>query len=341
MLSTKIALLLTLSLVATSFSSAKNLLKTSTSKGVLLVANKKDQTLSLIDPVAGKELATVAEEAVTGHEVAASADGRTAYVPIYGDSGVGRAGTDGRDILVIDIASRKVTGKIDFGHGVRPHCAVYEPKKNLLYVTTELDKTVSVIDPRTLKVLYSIPTGQTESHMLTITRDGRRGYTANVGPGTVSVLDLEARKTLAVIEVSPTIQRVSLSADDRYAFTTDQTKPRVAVIDTTANRVKTWIDLPSIGFSSATTGDGRWLIVTMPKVNKVAAINLRTMKVEHLIDVPSTPQAVIVRPDNAEAYISCDQSHKIAVINLSDWKASKLIDAGQGADGLAWAPISE
>ena len=35
--------------------------------------------------------------------------------------------------------------------------------------------------------------------MLAITRDGRRGYTSNVGPGTVSVLDLEAKKLLAVI----------------------------------------------------------------------------------------------------------------------------------------------
>ena len=61
--------------------------------------------------------------------------------------------------------------------------------------------------------------------MLAITHDGRRGYTANVGPGTVSVLDLEARKTLAVIPISGQTQRISLSADDRMAFTSrpDQT----------------------------------------------------------------------------------------------------------------------
>ena len=51
--------------------------------------------LSLIDPEAGKQVATVPVDGVTGHEVAASPDGKTAYVPIYGDSGVGRPGTDG------------------------------------------------------------------------------------------------------------------------------------------------------------------------------------------------------------------------------------------------------
>src|SRR5207245_559618 len=107
-------------------------------------------------------------------------------------------------------------------------------------VTTTLDNSVSVIDPHTLKIVGSIPTGQAESHMLAIARDGRRGYTANVGPGTVSVLDLEKRKTVKVIPVAGQIQRISLSVDDRSVFTSDQMKPRLAVIDTGTLRVKTW-----------------------------------------------------------------------------------------------------
>ena len=69
----------------------------------------------------------------------------------------------------------------------------------MLYVTTELDQAVTVIDPKTLKIVAKIPTGQAESHMLAISRDGKRGYTANVGPGTVSVLDLQARKMLTIM----------------------------------------------------------------------------------------------------------------------------------------------
>src|ERR1700751_3787459 len=61
---------------------------------LLLVANQHDHNLSLIDPAAGKQVATVPVDGVTGHEVAASPEGKTAYVPIYGDSGVGRPGTD-------------------------------------------------------------------------------------------------------------------------------------------------------------------------------------------------------------------------------------------------------
>ena len=58
----------------------------SSPKGLLLVANKSDQTLGLIDPQTGHQVATVAEGGVTGHEVIASPDGKRAFVPIYGNS---------------------------------------------------------------------------------------------------------------------------------------------------------------------------------------------------------------------------------------------------------------
>ena len=307
------------------------------SASMLLIANKGEQTLGLVDPQGGKQVATVAESGITGHEVIASPDGRTAYVPIYGNSGVGKPGTDGSGIDVIDIASRKVTGKIDFGHGVRPHCPLIGPNDGMLYVTTELDKTISIIDPKTLKIVGSIPTGQPESHMLTIAPDGKRGYTANVGPGTVSVLDMENRKTLEVIPVSGQVQRIAVSTDGKFVFTSDQTKPQMAVIDTATNKIKTWIPLPGLGYGSAATPDGKWLVVAVPTAKKVAVVDLATMKVAHEIDVPAAPQESLVRPDGQMAYVSCDASRKIAAIRTSDWTVEKMIDAGAGADGLAWA----
>lgn len=306
-------------------------------QAVLLVANKVDQTLGIIDPRAGQQIATVAEGGTTGHEIAASPDGRTAYVPIYGNSGVGKPGTDGQNMIVVDIASRKVVGNVDFGHGVRPHCAVFGPKDGLLYVTTELDKAIAVIDPHTLKIVGSIPTGQPESHMLAITPDGKRGYTANVGPGTVSVVDMQGRKTITVIPVSGEVQRIAISPDGKMAFTSDQTKPQLAVIDTASNKIRNWIPLPAAGYGAATTPDGRWLVVAVRTANKVAVVDLNAMKVTHLIDVPAAPQEVLVRTDGRVAYVSCDASHKIAAIRTSDWTVQKMIEAGPGADGLAWA----
>jgi DNA-binding beta-propeller fold protein YncE len=306
-------------------------------KGMLVVANKGDNALGLIDVAAGKQVAEVAEGGVTGHEVIASRDGKLAYVPIYGNSGVGMPGTDGSNMVVIDLASRKVVGNVDFGKGVRPHCPLFGPRNGLLYVSTELEKAIAIIDPSTLKIVGSIPTGQEQSHMFTITRNGHRAYTANVGPGTVSVLDLDARKVLDIIPVSGQVQRISLSVDDKLVFTSDVTKPQLAVIDTATNKIKTWIPMPGLGYGSAPTQDGKWLVIALPLVNKVAAIDLRTMQVAHTMDVPTKPQEVLIAPDGKTAYVSCDQSAKVAVINVADWTVKGMIDAGKGVDGLAWA----
>lgn len=312
----------------------------SAGNGLLLVANKGDNSLGIIDPVAGKQIAEIPEGGVTGHEITASSDGKLAYVPIYGNSGVGQPGTDGSNMVVIDIAARKIVGNLDFGKGVRPHLPVLGPKNGLLYVSTEIEKAITIIDPATLKIVGLVPTGQEQSHMFAITHDGHRAYTANVGPGTVSVLDLDARKVIAIIPVASQIQRISLSTDDKYAFTSDVTKPQLAVIDTSTNKLKTWIPLPGFGYGSAATADGKWLVIALPPVHQVAAVDLKTLKVAHTVDVGMRTQEVLLAPDGKTAYVSCDQDGKVAAISLADWKVKKVIDAGKSADGLAWAATS-
>jgi YVTN family beta-propeller protein len=307
-------------------------------KPLLLVVNQADHTLSLIDPATDKQIAAIPVGGVTGHEVATTPDGRTAFVPIYGDAGVGRPGTDGSSMAVIDLASHKVVGTVDFGHGVRPHMPLYDGASGMLYVSTELDKAITIIDPKTLKIVGKIPTGQDQSHMFVLSPDGKRGYTANVGPGTVSVLDMAARKTITIIPVSAKTQRISISRDGSMVFTADQTKPQMAVIDTATNTVKTWIPLPAVGYGSTVTLDGRWLLVQMGTAKQVAVIDLATMKVARTIDVGAGTGEILVRPDGRVAYVSCPVDGKVAEIDLATWKVIRLIDAGNKADGLTWAP---
>jgi len=303
----------------------------------LLVDNKGDCTMSIIDPASNQQIATIPEDGVTGHEVVASPDGRRAFVPIYGNSGVGKPGTDGQLIRVMDLEQKSIVGTIDFGRGVRPHCARIGPRNGLLYVTTELDKCVTIIDPGTLKILGTVPTGQAQSHMLIISSDGRRGFTANVEPGTVSVLDLELNKLLKVIPVCPNTQRIAISRDDRWVFTADQTKPQLVVIDTAKQEVAKRIDLPSSAYGTDVTPDGRYLIAALPGSNQVGVVDLQTLTCVRTIPVPAEPQEVLVRPDGAVAYVSCITSRQVAAIDLKTWSVSALIAAGKGADGLAWA----
>ncbi len=305
--------------------------------GVLLATNQFANTLSIIDPAAGREIAVLPEQHITGHELETSPDGRFVYIPIYGNSGVGKPGTDGHEILVVDVASRHIAHVIDLGHGVRPHKAVYNRADGLLYVSTELDNAIIAIDPKTLTKVGSIPTGKPESHMFVLSPDGHRAYTANVSTGTVSVLDLTTRKLLTVIPVAHGVQRIAISKDGALVFTSDTDKHELDVIDTATDTVKTRIPLPANGYGSAATADGRSLLVALPSVDQVAVVDLHTLSVARTIPTPPGPQAILLRPDGRVAYVSCMHSKSIVAVDTGSFTIAQHIPAGDGVDGLAWA----
>ena len=304
---------------------------------MLLAANEKEGTLSVIDPQRGLAIARIAEGGFAGHEVASSPDGRFAFVPIYGDANAGTPGTDGREVVKIDLGSNQVVGRYTFDHGVRPHAVAFNRHDKLLYVTTELDHTVSIIDPKTMSLVGDIPTGQSLSHMLVISHDGRFGYTANIQSGSVSVLDLETRKLLDIVPVSARIQRIALSADDGTIFTADQTTPRVAVIDTATRKVVSWIPLPAIAMGVTTTADGRWLLAAIEPTSQLAVIDLKTNQVARTITLPGSPHETVLSMDGKMAYVSCSVAGEVWSIRTKDWAVRKSISSGPFVDGLAWA----
>jgi YVTN family beta-propeller protein len=302
---------------------------------MLVVANQREHTALLIDPETRQELAKVIV-GVNGHEVAVSPDSHFAYVPIYGNSGVGKPGTDGTTIDIVDLRDHKLAATIDLGKPLRPHRAEFGPD-GLLYVTAELDKAVDVVDPATRKVIAQIPTGAIESHMIVISPDGTRAYTANVAAGSVSVLDLKKRTLVTVIPVAKIVQRISISADGKRVFTHDQDTPRIAVIDTATNKVASWIPVPATVYSSSPTADGRKLLASSPS-GKIFVIDLATAKVEESFDIPPALGELLLTPDGKFAFVSCPQAGTIEVLDVPGRKLLQPIKLTPGVDGLAWAP---
>jgi len=304
------------------------------SHGILVVANQKEHTALIVDPETRKEVGKVTV-GVNGHEVAVSPDSRFAYVPIYGNSGVGKPGTDGTTIDIIDLHDRKLVATIDLGKPLRPHRAVFGPD-GMLYVTAELAKAVDVLDPGTRRVIAEIPTGAPESHMIIISPDGRRAYTANVGAGSVSVLDLQKRDLITIIPIARTVQRISITPDGKYVFTHDQDTPRIAEIDTATNKIKKWISVPSTVYSSVPTSDGKKLIAASPS-GKLFLIDLAESKVSESFNIPKSNGELLLTPDGKLAFVSCPQAGVIEVYEVAGNKMLEPIRLTPGVDGLAWA----
>ena len=307
---------------------------------LLFVANQMEHSVLLVDPRSKQVLATVGVD-INGHEVAVSRDGRFGYVPIYGNTWVGKPGSNGSTIDVVDLRRGRTIAVIDLGKEVRPHCTHFGPD-GLLYVSAELANAIYIVDTNARSLVGEIPTGASHTHMFVISPDGRRIYTANNEAGSVSVLDLAARTLLATIPISKKVQRISISPDGKFVFTQDQETPRILVINTATGAVVRWISLPRIPFSSAVTKDGHWLLVNSDS-GKLFVVDLTSGAVTKTFDTPDvpvlpTPGEFALSPDGTHAYVSCPQGGTIEILNLKDWKLEEPIRLTKGVDGLAWVP---
>ena len=122
--------------------------------------SKGDRTLSVIDPATLKILGKV-PSGDDPHEVAASADGRTAYISNYG------AGRGGFNTLTIgDIVNFKPLGTVDLGGLRGPHGMTEAGGK--IYFTAEVAKAIGRVDPATNKVDWVLGTGRDITHMVVV-----------------------------------------------------------------------------------------------------------------------------------------------------------------------------
>ena len=146
--------------------------------GHLLVLNKEDAAMVVVDPDSGAILGKVG----TGdqpHELVATADGKYAFASNYG------GGTaPGHTISMIDLAARKELRRIDVAPLSRPHGLDVAGGK--LYFSAEGSKAIARYDPATDKIDWQFETGQQTTHMVLVARDLKTIFTSNIGSDSVS-----------------------------------------------------------------------------------------------------------------------------------------------------------
>jgi YVTN family beta-propeller protein len=155
----------------------------STPRQSLLALSKRNHTLAIVDPVTLKVIAK-APVGEDPHEVIASADGKTAYVSIYGGGAYHK-------LSVIDLIGQKAIADIDLGPLSGPHGLTFVGGK--LWFTAEGAKVIGSFDPALAKVDWVMGTGQDRTHMLWVSPDQKTIYTTNVASGTVSILEMTMR----------------------------------------------------------------------------------------------------------------------------------------------------
>jgi YVTN family beta-propeller protein len=301
----------------------------------LLILNKVENTLAIVDPVSLRVLGKVP----TGegpHEVVASADGRIAYVANYGTQK-----TVGNSISIIDIQARKEIKRLELGPLLRPHGIVLANGK--VYFTAEINRVIARYDPATDRIDWIMGTGQSITHMLVLTPDGRRAYTANIVSDTVTSIDftLPVPRQVTQIQVGKQPEGIDVSPDGREVWVGQNGDGSISIIDTATNKVKETIKVGEVPIRVKFTPDGKRVLVSDPKAGELVILDAATRKEIKRLKVEGTPVGVLIAPDGARAFVAAIEANKVMVIDLTKLEVAGAIEAGQGPDGLAWAAGSQ
>jgi YVTN family beta-propeller protein len=301
---------------------------------LLLVINKGDNTLAVIDAATLKILGT----APTGpdpHEVVASADGKLAYITNY-NAGNGFANS----LSVVDLVARTALPPIDLGALARPHGITLSDGK--IYFSAEGAKVVARYDPATRRVDWVIGTGQDRTHMVIVSSDRKLIFTTNVASATVSILEERAvgRRGdwyVTTIPVGAGAEGYDLSPDGRELWVANAQAGTVSVIDVAAKKVAETL---TVAFRSANrlkfTPDGKYAFISDLGGTDVIVMDAATRKEIKRINVGGGAAGIQMSADGARAFAAVGSRNGVAIIDVKTLQASGFIATGPGPDGLAW-----
>ena len=314
---------------------------------LLIVVNKSDGSVSLLDAATGKARATVPVEKGS-HEAEVLADGQTVAI-----SGYGRSTEPGRYVDFVDLTSRKVTSRLDIGEGSRPH-GLKALADGRLLVTAEGKRELVVADPRTGKVMSRISTGRDVSHMVAASPDGRRAYVSSLKNGVVTVIDLAAGKVIQDVATGKGAEGMDLTPDGREIWVANRDANTISVIEAKTLKVVFTIRASEFPIRVKMTPDGTRALVSFTGSGDVGVFDVATRTESKRIPigrdaVASTedrvfskrfgtspaPVGLLVAPDGKRAWVAAAHADVIAVLDLDKLRVEDAWTAGREPDGLA------
>jgi YVTN family beta-propeller protein len=304
---------------------------TTTPSPALLVLNKGENALAIVDPGTFKVVAKVPTGPVP-HEVAVSSNGKLAFVTNYGPH------QDGTSLSVIDLVSQTELHRVDLGALRGPHGIVFFDGK--AWFTVEGSRMIARYDPATNKIDWTQEIGQNRTHMLLISKDGRTIYTANVESNSVSVLDKGTDSkswSITNIAVGKGPEGMDLSPDGKELWAANSHDGTVSIIDTATKKVTQTVDVKT-KFSNRVKFvlDGKLVLITDLASGDLLVMDTATRKEIKRLQLGKSTEGILIAPDGLRAFVALSSDNKLAVLDLKNLTVSTTFTTGEDPDGMAW-----
>ena len=320
------------SLVSAAVALACSAAAAQTPSGALIVLNKEEAALVIVDPSTKKVVGRVP----TGegpHEVAVSSDGKLAFVANYG------AQTPGQTISIIDLAARKELRRLDLGSLRRPH-GIFFAGDGKVYFTAEVNRLIARYDPTAGQIDWLMGTGQTGTHMVLVNKDQTRIATANIGSDNITIME-RGNNPLAwnqtVVPVGKGPEAIDLSPDEREIWTAHSRDGGVSIIDVATKKVAQTLNLQTKRSNRLKfTPDGKLVLVSDLDAGELVVLDVPGRKEIKRLKLGKNPEGILVAPDGAHAYVAVNGDNFISIVDLKTLSEVGRIEPGAGPDGMAW-----
>ncbi len=178
-----------------------------------------------------------------------------------------------------------------------------------------------------LALLPPLARAGTSNSLMDVSPDGKRLIVANTDSGTVTVVDLSARKVLREIKVGTKPEGVTwVGAGPRAAVTVYQDRA-VVFLDADTGEVGKRLPVKPEPYGIVASPDGKRAWVTHEYPGVVSEIDLAAEAVTREIPAGSHPRGIALSPDGARVYIS---EFYTGILRALDLAAGKEVGAWQG-----------
>jgi len=328
----------------------------------LLVLEKSDNAMAMVDPASMKIVARV-PAGTDPHEIVASTDGRVAYISNYG-------GTDSdlHTISVVDLLAHKELPAIDLGALRSAHGLFFAGDK--LYFTAETNKAFGRYDPAAKSIDWVLGTGQDRTHMVYVFEDLQRVVTSNVNSATISIIEhVDSppfgpppgagpgappppppgmppggnRKTWKITNVpaGQGVEGFDVSPDGKQIWAANAGDGTVTIIDVASKKATQTMPI-SVNRANRLkfTPDGKLVLISGlagSSAGNLEVVDAATHREIKSLDLGGGSGGILVVPDGSKAYVAVSQKNKVVAIDLKELKVIGEIPTGKNPDGLAWA----
>ncbi|MDH5603349.1 MAG: hypothetical protein OEY51_05405, partial [Cyclobacteriaceae bacterium] len=203
------------------------------------------------------------------------------------------------------------------------------------YFTAGQTGYLTEVDLETNKVSRTIETHGKISHMVLVSGDNKRLYTANIGSENVSVIDRETGSLIRQITCGEGAEGMAFTPDGKYLWVANQTGGSITIIDLKTHEAIETFDCPGMPVRIRFAGDGKLALVPgWTEVGYLIVIDVASRTEVKRIKVGSYAIGIELSPDERRAFVGCEYNDGVHVIDMKSLTLEKVIMTGSGPDPM-------